>query len=489
MSESLVGNGRVAIEHLTVEITRRCQLKCAHCLNGDAQNVDMSAEIIDKLLDSVCSIGTLFFTGGEPTINLGGMRYFLDKIKSNNIALYKLQFITNGCEVSEDIINLIKEYYEYITYDKTYGVHKIIISISNDIYHKQSGATPEVAYEIYKEKFSDYPQIRLDLYNIGNAPKAIGRGENLKESIVDVNKIIPPKKIEIMNRKSHNYCVARKYYRLKDGVDMIIMCPIYISVYGEVSHMESSQEEFERRDNKGISILDNGLIDAISQYNQSAEECIACMIIRECIEKVLIDGEIAVKTMEVVNGDIPDYLEQVESVDIKKFNDIFNDQNVEVSTSQDTSEDSTSNENYISMIKEWRDDVGEDEVLRITQMANDILEKQLCKENGTYQRQVSAMLKLCRKIINDTLQEDEKETFVKEEERLVRKKHPLWSHKDCIRYANSEKWVKYYSGRSSNEDKMQLTRHQMILEGIEEKYQEDNAINKVFANLLFSAKK
>ena len=87
MSEELK---RIAIDNLVVEITRKCQLKCAHCLKGDAQNVDMSVDVIDKLLESVVSIGTLLFTGGEPTMNLQGMKYFLDVMKSKGISLNKL---------------------------------------------------------------------------------------------------------------------------------------------------------------------------------------------------------------------------------------------------------------------------------------------------------------------------------------------------------------------------------------------------------------
>ena len=44
---------KTAIDYLSVEITRKCQLKCAHCMKGEAQNIDMSVEVIDKLLESV----------------------------------------------------------------------------------------------------------------------------------------------------------------------------------------------------------------------------------------------------------------------------------------------------------------------------------------------------------------------------------------------------------------------------------------------------
>lgn len=69
------------------------------------------------------------------------------------------------------------------------------------------------------------------------------------------------------------------------------------------------------------------------------------------------------------------------------------------------------------------------------------------------------------------------EIFLKEDEEMVREQHPQWSHKDCVRYANSEKWIKYYSGRTRNEDKVQLIRHQMILEDIRKKYKASDSIN------------
>ena len=40
------------IQSLTLEVTRRCNLACEHCMRGDAQNVDMTYEMVDKILDN-----------------------------------------------------------------------------------------------------------------------------------------------------------------------------------------------------------------------------------------------------------------------------------------------------------------------------------------------------------------------------------------------------------------------------------------------------
>ena len=40
------------------EVTRRCNLSCEHCLRGDAQNLDMTKETVDKVLDHIETNGS-----------------------------------------------------------------------------------------------------------------------------------------------------------------------------------------------------------------------------------------------------------------------------------------------------------------------------------------------------------------------------------------------------------------------------------------------
>ena len=49
---------------------------CAHCLRGNAENLDMSRETIDQVLEQVDMIGQVTFTGGEPSLNMDTIRYF-----------------------------------------------------------------------------------------------------------------------------------------------------------------------------------------------------------------------------------------------------------------------------------------------------------------------------------------------------------------------------------------------------------------------------
>lgn len=452
---------KTAIDYLSVEITRKCQLKCAHCMKGEAQNIDMSVEVIDKLLESVVSIGTLLFTGGEPTMNLQGMKYFLDVIKSKGISLNKLQIITNGCETSEDVIALIQDYYNYITYDKTYGKHMIMVEISNDVYHEKCDATPKKGYDFYKKKLEDYPKILIALYNFGNRPIAIGRAKQLPEAVADLYEGMPPRKVEILYKNSHNYCAARNCYELMNNTDAVIMCPIEVTVDGYVSHAFSSDE---RCGKAGVSIEKIGLLNAIREYNQEAEYCIACMIIENYVKQIRTQDEVSTRMLALLNGDLDDSIVNMAKVDMEEY----------YALSKDYAEGLPENENFDTIVREWRDEVGEYAVEKAIYTAKRIAKQQM-RKNRKYRQEIRKAKQILGEYIpkpSDTAYYGAhgEEVFKNEEERQVREEHPEWEHKDCIRYVNSLKWVKYYSPEGKQPNILLYSKHLSILNNIINKY-------------------
>ena len=42
---------KITWDDLTIELLGVCQLKCQHCFRGQKQNIDISKETIDHLLD------------------------------------------------------------------------------------------------------------------------------------------------------------------------------------------------------------------------------------------------------------------------------------------------------------------------------------------------------------------------------------------------------------------------------------------------------
>ena len=56
----------IIYHELGIELTRRCNEKCEHCLRGDAMDIDLSKEVIDALFDNnnIRLIENLLLSGG-----------------------------------------------------------------------------------------------------------------------------------------------------------------------------------------------------------------------------------------------------------------------------------------------------------------------------------------------------------------------------------------------------------------------------------------
>lgn len=78
---------KVVFNQLTVEVTRRCNMACGHCLRGNTENVDLIGMNIDSILDQAEAIGRLIITGGEPTLNMGAIQYLANGIVRRGIPL------------------------------------------------------------------------------------------------------------------------------------------------------------------------------------------------------------------------------------------------------------------------------------------------------------------------------------------------------------------------------------------------------------------
>ena len=104
---------QVAVEHLVIEITRKCNMACPHCLRGDAQELDIREEYMDRLLDKVLSISTVTFTDGEPSLNVAAMESFLAKCKRHRIKPQGFYLATNGLAVTDRFLQACDSWDSY----------------------------------------------------------------------------------------------------------------------------------------------------------------------------------------------------------------------------------------------------------------------------------------------------------------------------------------------------------------------------------------
>lgn len=165
---------KLQLNEFAIEITRKCNMKCAHCLRGDAQKRDIHKEYITKTLEDVSSIGSLTITGGEPTLNIPAIRFILDELKRLEIPVGYFYMVVNGRKTCQSIefLHLLIEMYMYQD-EKDECLP--MIQMSNDKYHSHPNEQKES-----KEFLSmlSFFSCRDDEYKMSNII-AEGRGYDL----------------------------------------------------------------------------------------------------------------------------------------------------------------------------------------------------------------------------------------------------------------------------------------------------------------------
>lgn len=262
---------KLSFANLFIEITRKCNLKCAHCFKGDAQNIDMSHEVIDAFLSKTAVIYRLYFAGGEPTLNIDGMRYFLEACKRNHVALCYMSFTTNGTIQNQELIELIRDYSDYISnFLENDGIQRVKVSlpVSVDRYHAEY-TDCDSNYQWYKDKLSDFANVAKT--TTGNVPVAMGRGKSLPYSVIAKDE--PLTKIQYKSKESKCYCPNLKQYPLLYPEQIIILCNIAVNVNGIIS--TNPNESYNSCEKWHIcDVFTDDYIKSIEVYNEDKPYCL-----------------------------------------------------------------------------------------------------------------------------------------------------------------------------------------------------------------------
>ncbi|MFI3307078.1 MAG: radical SAM protein [Mycoplasmatota bacterium] len=123
---------KVQVDVLLMETTRRCNMQCAHCMRGPKENVDMSFDIIDELLENIDYIYIANFVGAEPSLYIDLIEYFFKRVKEKNIGLGGFWISTNGKENQEILINVLNRAYPDMLIPSICG-----LSVSSTPFHEK----------------------------------------------------------------------------------------------------------------------------------------------------------------------------------------------------------------------------------------------------------------------------------------------------------------------------------------------------------------
>ena len=120
----------IYVPDLILEVTRRCNMSCEHCIRGDAQAMDISDDVL-KLTAKYVQPNTVTFSGGEPSLNVPAIRSYFEFAEKYGHMPSSFFVVTNGkVNQLELAVELLKAYSK-MDEPELCGVH-----ISEDIFHE-----------------------------------------------------------------------------------------------------------------------------------------------------------------------------------------------------------------------------------------------------------------------------------------------------------------------------------------------------------------
>ncbi|WP_373135430.1 radical SAM protein [Phocaeicola plebeius] len=129
----------IYIRNFSIEVTRRCNMACSHCMRGNAMALDISHSYIRNILNRVRGVHNINITGGEPSLNVKAMRYLLSCLKRRGIPVDRFYIVTNGSlsSISSDFIETCCALYDYQT-EKVEDTGRHMLELSDDRFHNSA---------------------------------------------------------------------------------------------------------------------------------------------------------------------------------------------------------------------------------------------------------------------------------------------------------------------------------------------------------------
>lgn len=141
------------IDNVIVEITRMCNMNCRHCLRGEPQRKHLSHKHMIDLFSKIARISSLTFTGGEPSLNVAGLKQVLYLLYYYGIRVDNFYLATNGKYVTVPFLQFLIEMFCYCDDNEN-----SMVELSNDVYHEKppdENIKKLKALSFFKEKYNE----------------------------------------------------------------------------------------------------------------------------------------------------------------------------------------------------------------------------------------------------------------------------------------------------------------------------------------------
>lgn len=135
---------RYRFSALGIEVTRRCNKKCLHCMKGDAQDVTMDKKTMDKIFHDVEDVEWIAIGSGEPLLELGRIEYLINKIIESRWSTRVIELTTNGSILDDRLIEILS------LFCSAKDGNIAMLRISNDQFHDE--VEYQNAYSFYSKR-------------------------------------------------------------------------------------------------------------------------------------------------------------------------------------------------------------------------------------------------------------------------------------------------------------------------------------------------
>lgn len=241
---------------LEIEITRRCNKACDHCVNGEPQNITITKEVIDKIFENVNDCDQIAIVGGEPTLELDMLEFLIERIITSDWSTKIIQVTTNGKIKDRRLIDMLKRFCE------SKKGRRALVRVSNDMFHDRAEYEP--ALKFYKEAATDVPDKITVMY--AGEIKSLKYDGRAKKYIDDHPEYLSGHSFVM------SFPMVNKRIRIEDD---FIPCMLLISATGELCN-DYNDSSFKTNSRLAIgNIMDDSMANLIEKNNENS--LITCM--------------------------------------------------------------------------------------------------------------------------------------------------------------------------------------------------------------------
>lgn len=153
----------------TLEIigTKKCNLACAHCMRGDAQNADISPETYDTIFDKFDVIENLNIGGGEVAVSPHVLNDLVESLEKHDTIVNEFALTTNATIASDEFIASLMRVKQYVNKSASSGVSlfrrpevsNFHIVISTDDFHIEEMLKKGYTFEDFINNIIKFRQV------------------------------------------------------------------------------------------------------------------------------------------------------------------------------------------------------------------------------------------------------------------------------------------------------------------------------------------